>query len=245
MEITEHIDALAREGSLLAAAGARADFDAAVPPCPEWHARDVLQHTGEVHRWAAFIVGEQVRDAEEKPVTFPPDDELLDWFGAGHATLIETLADAPADLECFAFLPAPSPLAFWARRQAHETAIHRADAESATGAITPFPADFATDGIDELLYGFASRRRRQPLRIDRPIDFGVHANDTGRVWTIHLRPDGITVTDELDGIDGAVHADASDLYLLLWNRRGLDGVRVEGDAEIVAAWHDSHQVRWS
>ena len=96
-----------------------------------------------------------------------------------------------------------------------------------------------------MLYGFASRARRQPLRIDRPIDFGVHANDTGRVWTIHLRPDGITVTDELDGIDGAVHADASDLYLLLWNRRGLDGVRVDGDAEIVAAWHDSHQVRWS
>ena len=93
--------------------------------------------------------------------------------------------------------------------------------------------------------GSRAAPRRQPLRIDRPIDFGVHANDTGRVWTIHLRPDGITVTDELDGIDGAVHADASDLYLLLWNRRGLDGVRVEGDAEIVAAWHDSHQVRWS
>ena len=26
------------------------------------------------------------------------------------------------------------PLAFWARRQAHETAVHRVDAESALGA---------------------------------------------------------------------------------------------------------------
>ncbi len=245
MEIAEHIDALAREGKLLADAGARADLDAPVPSCPEWRARDVLQHTGEVHRWAAFIVGEQIRDAEEKPVTYPPDDDLLEWFRAGHATLVETLVDAPPDLECFAFLPAPSPLAFWARRQAHETAIHRADAESATGAISPYPADFATDGIDELLYGFASRPRRKPLPIDGPIDIGVHATDAGRVWTIRLRPEGIAVSDELGGIDVAVHADASDLYLLLWNRRGLDGVRVDGDASIVDHWHDSHHVRWS
>jgi uncharacterized protein (TIGR03083 family) len=116
MEIAEHIEVLTREGEVLAEAGARADFDAAVPPCPEWRARDVLQHAGEVHRWAAFIVGEAVREAAEKPVTFPPDAELVDWFRAGHSTLVETLSDAPDDLECFAFLPASSPLAFWARR---------------------------------------------------------------------------------------------------------------------------------
>ena len=39
-------------------------------------------------------------------------------------------------MRCFAFLPAPSPLAFWARRQAHETGIHRADVESAGFACT-------------------------------------------------------------------------------------------------------------
>ena len=52
------------------------------------------------------------------------------------------------------FLPAPSPLAMWARRQAHETSIHRCYAESATGATTGFDPTFAADGIDELLYGF-------------------------------------------------------------------------------------------
>jgi len=40
------------------------------------------------------------------------------------------LASAPPDLDCLTFLAAPSPLAMWARRQAHETAIHRVDAES-------------------------------------------------------------------------------------------------------------------
>ena len=43
----------------------------------------------------------------------------------------------------------------WARRQAHETAIHRYDAESASGDVNGFDLDFAVDGIDEILVGFA------------------------------------------------------------------------------------------
>ena len=43
------------------------------------------------------------------------------------------LRSAPADLDCFTFLPAESARHFWARRQAHETAIHRVDAENAAG----------------------------------------------------------------------------------------------------------------
>ena len=48
-----------------------------------------------------------------------------------NANLIEALDSASPDLEAWTFLPAPSPLAMLARRQAHETAIHRYDAESA------------------------------------------------------------------------------------------------------------------
>ena len=51
----------------------------------------------------------------------------------GCADLVAALAAAPDDLECWTFLPAPSPRAMWARRQAHETAIHRVDAELAAG----------------------------------------------------------------------------------------------------------------
>ena len=62
----------------------------------------------------------------------------------------------------------PSPLAFWARRQAHETAVHRYDAQSAAPGGPPAPAGafdpaFAADGVDELIMGFAARRRyRRP-----------------------------------------------------------------------------------
>ena len=54
----------------------------------------------------------------------------------------------------------PAPREFWARRQAHETTIHRADAVAAGLGRRPRSAEldldpaFAVDGLDELLTGF-------------------------------------------------------------------------------------------
>src|SRR6202044_1362579 len=90
------------------------------------------------------------------------DPDLLSWFRAGHAALVETLSGADPAVQCATFMPAPSPLAFWARRQAHETAIHRADAESADGTVPQYPPGFAADGIDELIMGFGQRRKYRP-----------------------------------------------------------------------------------
>ncbi len=52
MEIAAHIDALRREGGLLAEAAERAGLGAAVPPCPPWLVKDLLRHIGYIHRWA-------------------------------------------------------------------------------------------------------------------------------------------------------------------------------------------------
>ncbi|MGC0381054.1 uncharacterized protein (TIGR03083 family) [Streptomyces sp. SAI-129] len=85
---------------------------------------------------------------------------LLTWFREGHGRLVDTLAGAAPDVRCWHFLPAPSPLAFWARRQAHETAVHRIDAESARGGEpTGVGVDFAVDGVDELLCAFHAREK--------------------------------------------------------------------------------------
>src|SRR5260370_27003394 len=64
----------------------------------------------------------------------PADDVLLDWFRDGHASLVRALAAADPDLKCWTFMAAPSPLVFWARRQSHETAIHRVDTQQAAAA---------------------------------------------------------------------------------------------------------------
>lgn len=151
MQVPELIAGLEREGELLVAAAARTDLVTPIPTCPGWTMRDLVRHTGGVHRWAtAHVVGRLLQPVDGlDPVVpvQPEDDVLIEWFVAGHAVLVQALRDADPDLACWTFLPAPSPLAFWARRQAHETGIHRVDAEGPTASITPFPPAFAADGI--------------------------------------------------------------------------------------------------
>ena len=55
MEVAEHIDALYEQGELLARSAEGTDLDRMVPTCPEWKLRDLLDHIGEVHRWAADV----------------------------------------------------------------------------------------------------------------------------------------------------------------------------------------------
>jgi uncharacterized protein (TIGR03083 family) len=250
MEVTEHVAAIRRDGALLAEAAAAAGWGAAVPPCPKWRVRDLVRHTGGVHRWAATYVREArskpLEDDEADRVMAPPEDdgELLGWFREGSARLADTLAAAPPDLQCWSFLPAPTPLGFWARRQAHETAIHRADAQSAGGAITAYPPEHAADGLDELLLGFASRRKGR-LRADPPRSFALHATDLGADWLVRVQPDRIEVAHQPGAADWSVSGSASDLYLLLWNRRGTEGLETHGDPQLLELWRASVRVRWS
>ena len=38
---------------------------------------------------------------------------------------------------------------------------------------------------------------------------------------------------------------AADLYLLLWNRSGLDGVQAEGDIAVWTLWRELAKITWS
>ncbi len=250
MEVVEHLEALRREGALLADAASAVELDAPVPHCPGWRVRELVRHTGGVHRWAAAYVGgarpRPMEDEETRAIMAPPDDDgaLIGWFREGHSSLVKTLEAAPPDLHCWSFLPAPSPLAFWARRQAHETAIHRADAQGAGGAVSRHAPPLAADGVDELLLGFASRRNGK-LRADPPRTIHLHATDTGADWLVRVEPDRIDVSPEAGDADWSVAGPASDLYLLLWNRRGTDGLQVQGDPALLELWRTSVRVRWS
>lgn len=141
MDRDAHVAQLESDGPLLAAAAERAGWDAPVP-ATRWTVRDLVTHLGGVHRWATAIVHEgSATSAIPEGVavgTGPPDDELLEWFRSGHMTLVDTLRSANDALKCVTFLPAASPIEFWCRRQAHETAIHRADAQGAAGMVTRF-----------------------------------------------------------------------------------------------------------
>lgn len=251
MKITEHIEALATEGRLLADAAEEAGTEAPVPTCPGWQVRDLLRHTAMVHAWAAAFVAQghtsYVPDAGEPELDGP---ELLDRFRDGHRFLVDTLADAPRDLECWTFLSAPSPLAFWARRQAHETTIHRVDAESARGGpLSPIAPAHALDGVDELLLGMHARPKSR-VRTTTPRTLRIRATDTDTVWTVCLSagpPSAVREEgpDPSTPVDCELSAPAGTLYPALWNRLPLTGLTVAGDGEAARIWRDNSSITWS
>ncbi|MFH9585849.1 maleylpyruvate isomerase family mycothiol-dependent enzyme [Streptomyces luteogriseus] len=242
METAEFVQALETEGRLLAAAAEEAGTEAKVPTCPEWQVRDLLRHTGAVHRWAAAYVAERL--TERRPLVEPTEldgAELIAWYRDSHRRLVATLAGASPELECFTFLPAPSPLAFWARRQAHETAVHRVDAESARGgAPTEVTPEFATDGIDELLRGFHARPRSR-VRTPGPRVLRIRTEDTDAVWTVRLSPEPpVTTRDESGEAECELSAPAGQLYLALWNRAPLPSAT--GDQALATLWREASAI---
>lgn len=250
MDVIEHIEHLRCDGDLLADAAASAGGEAQVPTCPEWTVRDLVLHIGEVHRWATATVsapaGERADMAQvASAVALAPSDfvDLVTWFRDGHGALIETLAAADPAADCWHFLPAPSGTAFWARRQAHETAMHRLDAERAVGPASTFDASFAVDGLDELLLGFMARPGGR-LRADEPCTLCMRAADTGDAWTVRITSDGRVVTREASDADCTVTGPASDLYPLLWNRRSVDGLDIEGDRAVLDLWRERTSISW-
>jgi uncharacterized protein (TIGR03083 family) len=244
METADFIDVLRREGVLLADTAEKAGPEAEVPSCPRWRVRDLVGHQGMVHRWATDIVAG--RRTGPAPITgeVPDDLSLISWFREGHQRLLGTLAAAPADLECWHFLVAPSPLAFWARRQAHETAVHRVDAELALGeplsavaaGITP---RFAADGVDELFAGFHVRSKSR-VRSERPRTLRVRAVDVpadAGEWLVRVSTEPLTVERAgREEADCTVSGGAVELYLALWNRGPYEGLEVAGDASLVELW---------
>ena len=249
MSAADHIARLRDDGERLATSAAAAGLDAPVPTCPEWRVRDLVQHTGGVHRWATsyVVTGRDRTTTEAEDAQFfekVADGELLSWFRAGHSALVSALSSSRPDLACWTFLASTSPRNFWARRQAHETAIHRSDADAAAGRDSSFPAGFAGDGIDELLNGFLVRPRGR-LIADPPVSLAIRSTDTGSAWTIRIEPDRRLVSAGAGAATCRVSGKASDLYLLLWNRRPLDErVEVDGDRAVLDLWRERATIRW-
>ena len=251
MEIVEHINSVSEQGRSLAAAAEEAGPGATVPTCPGWQVRNLLRHTGMVHRWATAFVAEG--HTEYHPDGGEPDldgADLLAWFREGHGRLTDALKAAPDDLHCWTFMPAPSPLAFWARRQAHETTIHRVDAESARGgALSPVPHALALDGIDELVTGFHARPKSR-VRTDTPRTLRVRVTDADAAWTVRLSagpPQAVRggTPSEQESVDCELSGTAEQLYLALWNRLPLSAVTLTGDRGPALLWAENSGITWS
>lgn len=221
-----YLDALARDAAEFARLLRDGDLGAPVPDCDGWSVVDLAGHLGGVHRWAHDAV-----------VTGAPGDEptgprerapLVAWFEEGASALHLTLSTTDPGAECWTFGPRPRTVAFWVRRQPHETAMHLRDLRRALGVVSSLDPAFAADGVDEVVSVFFPRQVR--LGRTAPLDRGVRlvATDVDASWV--LAGDG---TDPRAPHAAALEGSAESLLLWLWGRTGGDGLRAAGDPAAV------------
>jgi uncharacterized protein (TIGR03083 family) len=130
------------------------------------------------------------------------------------------------------------PAGFWARRRAHEAAVHLADAQLAAGRTVDLAPDLAADGVDEWLgliaAGTGLRGDGQSLHF--------HATDAGLSgtgeWLVTRTPSGITVQRGHGKADVAVRGSAADLLLVLTRRLppSAPGVEILGEQALLTHW---------
>ena len=226
-----------------------ADLTKTVPTCPEWTLRQLATHTGRAQRWAAEII--VTRSAQAIPFREVPDGRLpddpaqhADWLRSGAERLVAAVRGAGSDL-VWAFT-GPGPASVWARRMAHETAVHRADAELQAGQRPALAPDLAADGIDEWL-GFLSGPApgEDDPRLNALADGAVlhiHATDDGLggegEWMVRREGSQVLVEHGHGKGDVAVRGPAGPLLLMLVRRipPGDRELQVLGNEALLTSW---------
>ncbi len=233
-----------------------ADMTVPVPSCPGWNVGQLLRHLGGGHRW----VEETVRTRASQPL---PDDDFRDlspytregpdvlgpWLEEGAARLAATFREAGPDAKVWTPLPGGT-VSFFARRFAHETLMHRADATLALGSEFTVEEDVALDALDEWMelgslpqmFEFHPERR-ELLGPGRTLHF--HATDTGpgaaAEWVVDLTGDTLAWRRAHEKAAVAVRGPLADLLLVIYGRRHVrsEDIEIIGDEELLDFWLES------
>ena len=209
----DHLDALRGEGAAFARVLDRADAGLPVPACGEWRLRELAHHLGGVHRWAAAAaLGDGTAPSGVVP-PMPPDDALADWLREGLDALTVALADRGRP--CWT-LAGPATAAWWRRRQALETAVHRVDAERVLGPASPVDPALAADGVAEVVDVLHPRQLRLGRAAVPAAALRLTTDDGQGSWLV-AGPSPVT---EISG-------PAETLLLLVWGRTDLDDPRLQ------------------
>lgn len=225
MNRTRLLDALGQEADAFRTVLETADLAAPVAGCPGWDLTELAAHLAGTHRWArnAVVEGELRRD---------PTPPLIDravvvgWYRSSADGLLDALRETPGDAVCPTFLSSDGTVAFWLRRQAHELAVHRYDAERAADRQPVLDSELSADGVSEVLEVFLPRMRARGLLGALPAALVLRRTDGPGAWTLG---DGLPAA--------AVSASAQVLLLLLWKRLALEDATatVDGDADVARA----------
>ena len=252
LPFAEYLRLIERQARELWRDAAEAGMGRPVPSCPDWTVADLVGHQGTVHRWAAGNLRggwDTDQDGLLAAARPPAVQELPEWYGSGVEDLLVALTDAPEDLRARRFLSnAADARSFWARRQTHETTMHRVDARAArlgrlpTAAESKIPLHVAADGIDELIMGFLPRARTR-LHSAHPFTIVIAPTDCLNTWSVLLSSNQPECRRRADPCAEVVLAGpASAVYLGLWNRG--DEIAQTGPVDALELWREQMRVTW-
>ncbi|MFE2054940.1 maleylpyruvate isomerase family mycothiol-dependent enzyme [Streptomyces sp. NPDC059446] len=244
-----YCDEIVAQTDRLAALVTDAGLSRRVPTCPDWDLRGLVLHVGGAHRWAGEIV--RSRAAEEIPDDRVPDAAgpaggdaaaLRAWLAEGAAATAHALREAGPDTGVWTWAW-ERRTAFWARRMAHETAVHRADAALATGTAYEVAPELAADTITEWLQIVAFAQAEGDPEAAELRGGGrslhLHATDVpGAEWLIEFGEDGFTWSHAHGKATVALRGPLTGLMLAFNRRQKPDegGLDVLGDRELLDFW---------
>jgi uncharacterized protein (TIGR03083 family) len=219
----------------------KADPAGRVPSCPDWTVADLARHVGVVylHKVESMRLGTQ-------PEPWPPagvnEEGPVALLDRSHAALTAAFAVRAPDSPAHTWYGPDQTVGFWIRRMAHETAIHRVDAELGGGEpVTAVPDDLAHDGIAELLdifvaYGSRAWPEEYAGALAAANARAIRVETPEETWSVRPTPEAVEVrSSDPDPVDAVVRGTPSELLLWLWNRAGDEAVTTDGDVTAVAA----------
>ncbi|MFD9411404.1 maleylpyruvate isomerase family mycothiol-dependent enzyme [Streptomyces sp. NPDC059989] len=229
-----------------------------VPSCPGWSVSDLIGHLGGVHRFVAHILRERLTEApdpgdlslyglpahpdvlaawprpERAPNRQPAPDALTAWYAEGARALAGLFRELGPDVPVWSW-SAEQSSGFWLRMQTIELAVHRWDAQSATGTPGPLDPALAADAVDQAVTVMApARHSQETARAAAGERYRFRRTDGPESWTVLFSGDEVVAESDPEApADVEAEGPASDLALFLWGRQPAAALRVRGDAGLL------------
>jgi uncharacterized protein (TIGR03083 family) len=233
VEFDAYLEQAERHAGAMRAAAVQAGPDAAVPTTPGWTVRRLVGHLARVHSSVVLALDTDPNGTRPKPPRPPEEWEaVLAYWDEQLATMLTEMRRRGPAASAWTFSGGRT-IEWWARRQAHEVAIHRLDAEHAAHGDAVehlvFEPDFAADGVDEALNVMIAR---MPIQVTGTVLY--HAADAGRAWLVTAtagEAPEVGPATELEP-DASVVGTADAVYRAVWGRPST--AVVGGDATLAA-----------
>jgi uncharacterized protein (TIGR03083 family) len=237
VEASDHLTAIASDGAALADTAA-SELEHPVPSCPGWDMGKLALHVGLVHMWAGESIRRRAPEGVDR-ATLPraPDGPgRIPWLRDSTTCLVDALEAADDDDPAGNWRGGPANAAFWRRRMAHETAVHRWDAQAALARPEPINAQLAADGIAEVVEVLLPLLIHQPANASAIGTLHLHCTDTTGEWLLSVENGRLAVSTGHAKADAALRGGASELFLTCWGRRSGAAPEILGDQAVADRW---------